>query len=449
MSARKLLAGVGLGLVLGVATAAQAFAYTVAQGFAVSDFATGFDNGGGVGPVGLAFDSTRHLYVMDYHTGVLYKFGTSGGAASATTRINAVPIDGAPAGIAFSKDGRLYAALQATGKVIELNPTTGVVVRVVTSSTSGATGIATDPLSGDLFVTDPFGSHLYRLSGFADSTATVTTYATPFDPDGITFGADGTIYVASGGTAKKITGTDKSQPPTTTTIATVPSIDGIALAESSNPSNPSAIFGNRNDGRITKVDLTKSPPEQTDIVSEGTRGDFSQVGPDGCLYATQTASVAKVTNADGTCSFASTVSVPVLKLTPATQSASVGTSVTITATLTNATPASGHTVTFTVTGANPKVGTATTNASGTATFTYSGTHTGSDSISAATTANEQAVTSNAVTVTWTAAAPTPTPPAVLPRTGSGDPSFPALVLVALALMMMAGAGLILMAPRRR
>lgn len=100
----------------------------------------------------------------------------------------------------------------------------------------------------------------------------------------------------------------------------------------------------------------------------GSRGDFSAVGPDGCLYATQTATVIKVTNADGTCSFAPTVAVPTLRLSPGSQSAHVGSSATITATLTNASPASGHVVTFTVTGANPGVGTATTNSSGTATF---------------------------------------------------------------------------------
>lgn len=39
----------------------------------------------------------------------------------------------------------------------------------------------------------------------------------------------------------------------------------------------------------------------TDAVTGGSRGDFLTVGQDGCLYATQTDRVLKVTNADGTC----------------------------------------------------------------------------------------------------------------------------------------------------
>src|SRR6059036_4075657 len=58
---------------------------------------------------------------------------------------------------------------------------------------------------------------------------------------------------------------------------------------------------NRNGGIITKVDLTTTPPTFTDIFTGGSRGDFAAVGPDGCLYATQTDRVIKVSNADGTC----------------------------------------------------------------------------------------------------------------------------------------------------
>ena len=426
----------GLALMLLSAVSALA-APSAAAGYAVSDFATGFPDDGsafGVGPVGLAFDATNHLYVMDYHNGILYKFGSSGGAAGTTTQVNTVPISGNPAGIAFTKDGRLYLALQGTGAVVELNPQTGAVLRTVTDRTPGATGIATDPLSGDLFVTLPFTGNLVRLSNFSDSTATVTSYARPEFPDGITFAADGTIYIADSGNADKIVGTNSSASHTPQAIASVPSIDGIALAAGSG-STPSAIFGNRNDGKITKVDLTGGTPQTSDIVSGGSRGDFSAVGPDGCLYATQTSTVIKVTNADGTCSFATTVSVPVLRLSPPSQSAHVGASVTITAMLTNATPEAGHVVTFTVTGANAKVGTATTTANGVATFSYSGSKSGSDSVSAATTANDQAVSSNTVAVTWT---PAPPRPPVLPATGGGSGGFNAangLLLFALLLLL--------------
>lgn len=74
-----------------------------------------------------------------------------------------------------------------------------------------------------------------------------------------------------------------------------------------------------------------------------------------------------------------------LVLTPATATNVVGTSHTVTATVTDAFGSPvlpGNTVTFAVTGANTAGGTVATNASGVATFTYSGTHFGADVITA-------------------------------------------------------------------
>src|SRR3989441_5983018 len=438
MRSRKLLAAGAVGLLMSIVMVGQAFAYTTTSQYAASDFATGFSTTN-IGPIGLAFDASNHLYVMEYPEGILYKFGTSGGAANATTRVNAVAIEGRPAGLTFSKDGRLYAARQFSADVVEISPATGVVLRVVATDMSFATGIATDPLIGYLFVTGPTANVIWRLSAFSTTTATKSTYHEISNPDGITSGPDGTIYVASGGHAVKVGGTNTSSP-TVTDIATVPTIDGIAVATSADTTKPPAIFGNRNDGKITKVDLTKDPVELTDIVSGGTRGDFSAVGPDGCLYATQSTTVAKVTNADGTCSFAPTTAVPILRLTPATTTAHVGTAVTLTASLTNVTTGSGHVVTFTVTGANPKVGTATTNGSGKATFTYTGTNTGVDTVVATTSSGEQLVTSNTATVTLT-----PAPP-VLPATGGGT-SLPLGLALMLGVLLVALGGTLLVRPR--
>ena len=74
-----------------------------------------------------------------------------------------------------------------------------------------------------------------------------------------------------------------------------------------------------------------------------------------------------------------------LTLTPATATNPVGTSHTVTATLTDTagTPIAGAPISFTVTGVNtPSPGSGTTNASGQATFTYTGTNTGQDQIAA-------------------------------------------------------------------
>jgi len=276
-------------------------AATAASGYAVSDFATGFAfGGGGVGPVGLAFDPSGNLLVGNHFTGFLYKFGHAGGVASAATQVNAVAIGGAISGLSFGKDGRLYLARQIPadgGDVVEINPADGTIIRTVALITH-ATGLATDPISGDLFVSTAGGpANIYRVSNFATGPGTVAVYA-PFGADGLAFGPDGTLYAAHGGVLA-LAGTNTANPGAQLfPVVPVLNIDGMAV--SADLSTPFA-FANRVDGIITKVDLTTHPATLTNIVTGGTRGDFATVGFDGCLYATQTDRIIKVTNADGTC----------------------------------------------------------------------------------------------------------------------------------------------------
>ena len=74
---------------------------------------------------------------------------------------------------------------------------------------------------------------------------------------------------------------------------------------------------------------------------------------------------------------------PTLTLTPEDDDNPIGTSHTVTATLTTGPfPMDGERIGFTVTGANPTSGSAVTNAAGVATFTYTGTNPGVDTITA-------------------------------------------------------------------
>jgi len=269
--------------------------YSTTGDFAVTDFATGFVYSALVGPVGLAVDPlSGDMFVMNYTTGYLYKFGPEGGIASAATQVNAASICCAPAGLSFSKDGRLYLARQAANDVVELNPLDGTVIRVVAGVCS-ATGIAVDPLSGDLFVSGCTG--INRVFNPGSTNATVMVYSA-VGSDGLAFGPDGTLY---NNNVSKISGTNAMTPVLTTPIVTVPYGDGIAVAASNDPHQPPFLLINRNDGTITKIDLTTNPPMLTDIVTGGSRGDFATVGLDGCLYATQTDKIIKVTDSKGHC----------------------------------------------------------------------------------------------------------------------------------------------------
>ena len=119
---------------------------TAASGYAATSFASGFVNSGtnGIGPIGLAFDPSGNLFVGNYFTGFLYKFSPAGGVASAATQLNTNAHKEAIAGLAFTKDGRLYLARQLAtevgfcatgGDVVEVDPSNGAILRCPASTT--------------------------------------------------------------------------------------------------------------------------------------------------------------------------------------------------------------------------------------------------------------------------------------------------------------------------
>jgi hypothetical protein len=414
-----------------------------ASGWAVSTFASGFpygQNGGFncIGPIGIAFGPDGSLYVSNeantslnttgYPTAeVLYKFGPSGGIASQATMLPTYwGAIWCPVGLSWSKDGdHLYLARQGCGysgfgDLFEINPTTGASIRQVADAQLGdltgcLTGLATDPISGDLFGSRPClgagAPDIVRISGPLAVNPPVTVYASPGYTDGITFAPDGTLYAAVANGALntdivKLNGTNSGTPGSYTTIASITTASGIAdgVAFASNPLNPAGfLVVNRNDGIMTLLDLSQNPATQTNIVTGASRGDFVAVGPDGCLYATMTDRILKVTKDDGTCPFVATSAFPSITLAPATVQVNPaqGTTKTFTARLNN-TPSSplDTPVFFTVSGANARVQMVRTNAQGEASFAFTGVFTGDDIVTASATINTKTLASNVTKLTW-------------------------------------------------
>jgi hypothetical protein len=122
----------------------------------------------------------------------------------------------------------------------------------------------------------------------------------------VTFDRDGTLYVAhapdaQGATISAVDGTASAHPGRRRALAAVPGADGTALGTPATAQgSPPFLVVNRQDGTVTRVDLTGART-MTDLVTGGSRGDLSAVGPDGCLYATQTDTIMKVGAAAGGC----------------------------------------------------------------------------------------------------------------------------------------------------
>jgi sugar lactone lactonase YvrE len=290
-------------VVLGTAGSGTAAAYTAAPGVAASSFAMGFPNAEGRGPIGVAFDGAGRLYVS---AGDLYRFGPEGGPADAAHRVNAGQIGGIVTGLAFGRGGALYAARWTsgtTGDVVQLDPRDGSAMRQVVSGLTCPTGLAVDPRSGDLFVSSVWcADQVVRISG-----GVPTPYATGVHADGLAFGQDGTLYVAhqpdaSGYTVSSVAGTGAGTPGARTALARVPESDGIAVSRAGAATGgPAFLVVNRRDGKISRVDLDSGGRPVRDLLTGGSRGDFVAAGPDGCLYATQTSEVLRLTAADGSC----------------------------------------------------------------------------------------------------------------------------------------------------
>ena len=291
-----------LSAIAAVLAAGGAQAHVAREGAAASTFATGFAPVDGIGPFGLAWDRDT-LYVAS--RGDLFRFGRSGGQADAGSRVNAEPIGGWVRGLAVGADGRLYAARitdPPLGDVVELDPGTGAVIRTLAAHVPCPTALAVRPLDGDLFVSQvDCGDGILQIHLPALPLPLVTPFARGLSVDGLTFGPDSTLFAAhdpapgGGATVSRFDLLGRR-----TGLAAIPHVDGIAVAR---PGQPPFLVINRVDGTITRLDLADG--SAVPLVEEGTRGDLIAVGGDGCLYATQTASILKVTNADGSCAGAS------------------------------------------------------------------------------------------------------------------------------------------------
>jgi uncharacterized repeat protein (TIGR01451 family) len=280
-----------------VASAAQA--YETAPGWVAGDYVTGFDHSSGAGPVGLAFDGSGNMLVSSVASASLHKVPPGGGTAAGTKIRDGY---GQAAGLAFDKSGRLYMARGTQHDVVELNAASGELIRTVASGLPCPVGLATDPISGDLFVSNVFckGGGIVRISNFASGPGSLSRYAGNQDADGLTFAPDGTLYAAGGTRIVSIAGTNSSAPGSTDTVAELPNVDGLAYSPATTQSSD-YLIAVRTDGEIDRVDFDGTV---TPVLTGGSRGDLATVGPDQCIYADLQDRVIKVGPSTGSCGFA-------------------------------------------------------------------------------------------------------------------------------------------------
>jgi hypothetical protein len=288
-----------LGLALGVSGAAQATAMltaaATAAGYGLSTFvdevpATGFC----CGPLGI-LNTPGGIMVTNYLGDVKIFSDVDGhhwsdvGVAASYGSGNAVDLTRGP-------DGKIYMTQQAAGTVVQIKDD-GTFDHTVVTGIPTATGIAANPVSGLLYVTDccTTGSDIWEV----DPAGTKTLFASPGGtPDGVTVSPDGsTLYVSLDGGGKILgyhTGT-KAITFDSGPISGGP--DGTALGSGILAGK---IYANTNGGDLIEIDLATKA--QTVLVTGGSRGDFIGVDvSNGSLLFTQTDRVLRLTAPTGGC----------------------------------------------------------------------------------------------------------------------------------------------------
>lgn len=376
---------------------------------------------GCVGAGGIAFDGAGNMFVSAFVTGDMYKFPPGGGIAGAGNKLaNNTGIG--LAGLTYGTDGNLYGARLATtgdyttGAVVKIDQTTGASTTVA-SSLVCPVNITTNPLNGDLFVSDfcGFAGANPAVLRIADpgGSPVVTGYASSEGaPNGsVSTAPDGTLYVVSNyfgqGSIDEISPTNEPQPPTVTPTGVYSTYSSVSFGSNPSGGAQALITSSVNVGgyphSVAAFDMTASPPSYSGVtLVTADIGAIKVIGPDGCLYLTEASIIYKVSNADGSCPLAGLAPNPSVVLVPeiAPANAAQGTPVHFDVTFPHTTLPAGTPVAYSVTGANHVQGQALVGLDNRAVIIYAGVIEGVDTITAYAPINGTPVASNPVLFRW-------------------------------------------------
>jgi len=334
-------------------------------GFRLTTFATDFPTASGIGPMGVAFSGSKVL-VTDYPGNVrVFPSDADGQSANSAPVTQSYGFSNAKA---FTRaNGVLYMTQEGNSRVVQVNDD-GTLNRVAAVGVSTATGVATNPNTGRLFVSGGGGNSAIQdvdpVSG-----AVATWLSNLAQPDGLAISNDGhTLYAAMYGgndlvgfdTGSKANVFDYNSLNPSTPIT---GIDGIALGYGALTGK---IFANTNSGTVYEIDLTTGA--STLIASGGSRGDF--VAPDvsgqGSLLLTQSDRILRL--APFPPSGGGTVALLSLSLNPASVTGGQGSTGTVT--LTGSAPAGGASVSLSSSSASATVPSSVLVAAGSTSATF-------------------------------------------------------------------------------
>jgi hypothetical protein len=280
-----------LTVVLGLTSIGQARAdFTITQagldqGLSVSTFASGFPNSNGVGPLGVAFVPGGGVLVAD-KLGNVRLFPTDADNQNAAN---------APVGQNYGfnnavdmaqTNGHVFMSRQGIGDLVQIN-NNGTFNQVIVTGMPAATGIATDPANGHVFVSTIGNNVIWDV----DTVAKTKTAFINRSADGLSFSNDGrTLYGEIGGHILGFNTTTRQQ---VFDSGFISGADGTAVGVGL---FAGYVFANTNFGQLYEINLATSV--QTLIGTGGSRGDFVTVDTtNGTLLLTQTDRILRLNGA--------------------------------------------------------------------------------------------------------------------------------------------------------
>jgi hypothetical protein len=225
------------------------------------------------------------VFITDFcNTGTLYRFASTGGT---TSMAEASSSNGLDLGLATSGGGYFGAVDHNNGPLtaglFRFDPNTLAVGAQIFNDGNGVRDIAVDPITGDLYFS-VIGVGIYHMAAPNSATPASVEFASG-DFDGLAFTSDGsTLYAANFGN-KHFNAFNRAG---TLTLDVDPGhpVDGMTIDRNGN------VYANANDGTV--VQLNPTTKATSVVASGGNRGDLARVGPDGCMYATQTDRVSQL-----------------------------------------------------------------------------------------------------------------------------------------------------------
>jgi len=267
---------------------------TFVDGFPVQGQASGGPVNGCCGALGIAFPTSGGVMVTDF-AGQVVQFATdaSGQSFNAGTVAQTYGFGNA-VGLAMS-GGNIYMTQETAGKVVQLNNNGSIATTL--ANIAGATGITTNPVTGDLYVSSLGAGVIYKVTTSGQVSIFKSGLGTAV-PDGMVVNASGTLLYAALNASNAVAAYN-----TTTgdlvSLWTLPSgsgPDGLALGTFGQIAGK--LFVNMNDGSVIEIDTTTGT--QTLIATGGHRGDFAAIDPiDDSLLLTQGDEIVRLSPING------------------------------------------------------------------------------------------------------------------------------------------------------